>query len=239
MARRVLAVAVLLANVMGCSGSGSGEAVAKTCSDACGAIFACAAQLGYDLTQNGITPSGCVADCSGGECGGAVNDCIAALACPATIDLYGIALRQCGDANACTIGLPVPIGACDMVASTGECVEHLGNVDPDYSQFTARCRREGRGSPRARSRVAPRPVSSSWTPTGAGAARSTTRLTRATWRRPRPPATGTRTAASGIRTEIEGGIGGVVPPTPPRGGSIEKLKEPTIARGRTKTGAAL
>jgi hypothetical protein len=136
MTRRVLAVATLLAIVTGCSGSGTRHetAAGKTCSDACGAIFACATQLGYDLSQNGMTPASCVADCSGGDCGGAVNDCIAALTCPATIDLLGLALLGCGQASTCTVGLPVPIGACDTVAATGQCIEYLGDTDPDYSR---------------------------------------------------------------------------------------------------------
>jgi hypothetical protein len=130
----VAAVAAVCVFTFACSGDdGRGTITQATCSDACTAIFACAAQLQYDLSLNGITQADCTADCESGTCGGEMNRCLASLACAGPIDAYGLGVLECGSASQCTTGLPLPVGACDTITSpnypTGECVEYLGNWD--------------------------------------------------------------------------------------------------------------
>jgi len=115
---------------------------AASCADACAAIFACAAHFDYGLSQTVGTQSDCTAACDAGDCPAKrqVNDCIVSLSCTTGIDTYGIAALQCGTANQCSLGVLLPIGACDSIASdvqwaSGQCAEYLGDDTAlDYSK---------------------------------------------------------------------------------------------------------
>ena len=138
MTKRLLWLGVVSV-VTACGGSKEGRA---SCADACGAIFACAAQLTYDLSQTVGTQSDCTAACEGGDCTTRqqVNDCIVSLSCTAGIDAYGIAVLGCGTTNQCSLGALLPVGACDTTTCSGgpctpgQCVEYLGDTDLAYAK---------------------------------------------------------------------------------------------------------
>lgn len=172
-ARRLAGMVVLAVMAFGCGGS-SGSASStgtenpppvnpppadKTCTDACTAVYTCAAQFGYDLTDTLGTQSDCVSKCEAKICGptyaASVRACIVSVPCTGTIDRWGATTIAC-DTNDCSYDMPLPVGSCNDRFSTGRCDDYLGIdvssaatsksycVGPDHGTWVPICPAENR-----------------------------------------------------------------------------------------------